>query len=206
MRLRTEQRAPRNSGLGNMTRLYLLKTGQTVWEQQGRVDSAAGEPLTELGVSEVASAMPDLDDAHIKAVYAGTGEAEGETAKLIADHVGVKVNRYKDLRELDYGLWQGLTGGEIKRRQPKVYRQWVSAPDSVRPPEGETLEEARNRMVSAAKRIIKRHKGAAAVVVCRPVALAILKCALSNVSLDTLWQQLGEDAGCVSFDTDEKSL
>ncbi|MGC9453948.1 MAG: histidine phosphatase family protein [Phycisphaerae bacterium] len=206
MRLRTEQHAPQTLGLGNLTRLYLLKTGQTVWERQGRVDSSAGEPLTELGRSEVAAAMPDLADTHIRAVYAGAGEAETETAKMIADRLGVKVHKYKDLRELDYGLWQGLTTEEIKRRQPKVYRQWVSAPHSVRPPEGETLAEARKRLVSAARRIVKRHKGAAAVVVCRPVALAILKCELGDMPLDTLWQQLGDDAGCVSFDTDEKSL
>lgn len=206
MRLRAEHQAPKQSGLGNVTRLYLIKTGQTVWERQGRMDSSAGEPLTELGRREVTEVLPELADSHIKAVYAGIGEAEIETVRMIADHLGVKVHRTRDLRELDYGLWQGLMTEEIKRRQPKVYRQWASSPDSVRPPEGETLAEAQKRLVAAAKRIVKRHKGAAAVVVCRPVALGVLKCTLADMPLDTLWDNAGEEAACVSFDTDEKSL
>jgi broad specificity phosphatase PhoE len=206
MPLRTEQRKPASAGLGKMTRLYLVKTGQTTWEQQRRVESAVGEPLTDRGKQEIDEIGCELEDLHIKAVYAGVGEAESETAKLLAARLGLKLHSRKDLRELDYGLWQGLTAEEIKRRQPKVYRQWASAPGSVRPPDGETLLEVQQRLRSAARRIVKRHKGEAAVVVCRPVALGVLKCTLTKEPLDTLWEHVGEGITCTSYDTDERGL
>ncbi len=206
MRLRTEHKAPVAVGSGNETRVYLVKTGQTVWEHQGRVGSAGGEPLTEHGRREVFDALHDLGNGNIRAVYAGAGEAEAETAKLIAQRLELKLQPRKGLGELDYGLWQGLTGEEIRRRQPKVYRQWTAAPDSVRPPGGETLAEAGKRLKAELRRIVKRHKGESVVVVCRPVAMGVLKCLLTGLPLEEIWRQIDEGASCAGFDTDEKSL
>lgn len=206
MRLRTEPRRPIPVGLGDKTRVYLVQTGQTVWEVQGRADSTGGEPLTDRGRREIAGIGGDLAGERIKAVYAGCGEAETETAKLIGDRLGVKPQVRKALRELDYGLWQGLTTEEIRRRQPKVYRQWANAPDSVRPPGGETIAEAQKRLKAELRRIVKRHKGGAAVVVCRPVALGVLKCTLTDTPLEELWRNVHAGAACAGFDTDEKRI
>ena len=170
-----------------MTTLYVIRTGRTTWEDQSRVESAAGAPLTEAGVAEIEAAARELAGNGIKAVYASRGEAERQTAGLLARALGAKVHTQARLCEIDYGLWQGLTVAEVQPRQPQVYQQWDEAPATVRPPGGESLQEAQQRLREALKPILKRHKDEVALVVLRPITLELLRCLLENRRLEDLW-------------------
>jgi broad specificity phosphatase PhoE len=174
-----------------MAKLYMLQTGQTTWEQQDRVESVAGAPLSEQGVEEVRAAAADLAGRDVATIYASSGEAERRTARLLAKALGAKVRTNDALREIDYGLWQGLTVGQVKRRFPKIYRQWLEAPASVRPPEGESLEEVTGRLQTALREILKRHRDTAApLLVLRPVAMALLRCAVESHPVEELWEHV----------------
>jgi len=189
-----------------MARLYVLQTGQTTWEAEERIESAAGAPLTDRGVQTAADAAMELGKYGITALYACAGEAERQTAELIARKIGVKVRIAKDLRELDYGLWQGLTAEEIRRRHPKLYRQWTEAPASARPPGGETLAEAQERLRSAVRGIVKRHKNGAALVVLRPVMFALFRCLGEGRGLESLWAPSEQKSVWCSYELDGRSL
>ena len=183
-----------------MANLYLIQTGQTIWEPPQRVESVAGQPLTAEGSQEVALAGQQLRGRGIEAVYSGDGEAERQTAGLLAAELGLKTRVEPDLRGLDYGLWQGLTVTEIKRRQPRAYRQWEESPASVRPPGGESLDELRGRLVPAVRAILKKNRGESVLVVLRPVALALMRCVLSGQDNSRLWERHGPRLTWYCFD------
>jgi len=191
-----------------MAKVFVMQTGQTIWEVQDRIESVPGAPLTEAGASDVERAAAELaaSGADIRTVYACDGESEHETAELIARALGTKVRMEGELRELDYGLWQGLTRDELKRRQPKMYRQWAEAPASVRPPGGETLEEAQTRLRAAIKSILKRHKDDAALLVLRPVAVGLLQCLVTNDPIEQIWKHVDNEFTWASYETDSLSL
>jgi len=190
-----------------MTTLYVVQTGETTLEQDSRLQSAAGAPLTEQGQMQVLDAARALSSHEIKTVYACTmGEGERQTAELVAELLKAKVRDHSDIHEIDYGLWQGLTTEEIKRRQPRVYRQWTKTPASVRPPEGETLAEAQHRLKGAVKEIVRRHKTGTALLVLRPVLLGLLKCLAENGELDDLWLHVDPLFRWGCYDVDDKSL
>jgi broad specificity phosphatase PhoE len=174
----------------HVTVLYALKTGQTTLDRDDRVASATGAPLTQAGLEAVQFAAGELADEGIGALYASPGEPAGETSRLIGMALGLKPRVRGELREIDYGLWQGLTVEDIKRRHPKVYRRWRENPAAVRPPGGETLGELDARLRGALNDIAKRSRKAAAVVVLHPVALGVARCILSGADLRTLWQQV----------------
>jgi len=171
-----------------MARMYVIQTGRTVWDEQARIESASGAPLADAGRRDVQVAAAELDVLSITTIYASNGQAEQETARALAERVGAKVRTRKELRELDYGLWQGLTEAEIRHRQPKLFRQWSDAPNSVRPPGGETLPEALDRLKRAVRDIVKRHRNGNAVIVLRPVARALVKCLNNGGEMEGLWQ------------------
>ena len=177
-----------------MAKMYVIQTGRTIWDEETRVESAPGAPLTAAGQNDVRDAARELVGFDITTVYASPSQAEQQTAQLIAEALGAKVRTREDLRELDYGLWQGLTVQEIRRRQPKLYRQWSEAPASVRPPGGETLEEVQHRLRKALREVLKRHKNGNALLVLRPVAQGLLKCLLRRAATDLLWQHV--DPAC----------
>jgi broad specificity phosphatase PhoE len=169
-----------------MTKVYLVRTGQTAWESQGRVDSTIGTPLTAQGASDVQTVIAELADQKVTVLYSPDGQAERQTAAMISAARGVKVRIDDDLRELDFGLWQGLTLAEIQRRQPRMYRQWLWCPQTVRPPQGETVDEATERLRNALARILKRHQGAGPLLVLRPVAMGLMRCILQGEPISAL--------------------
>jgi len=189
-----------------MARMYVIQAGRTVWDEQSRIDSAPGAPLAASGQKDVQDAARELAALSITTIYASGGQAEQETAQLLAAALGAKIRTRKELRELDYGLWQGLTEEEVRRRQPKLFRQWTDAPGSVRPPGGETLQEAFQRLCEAMRAIIKRHRNGNALVVLRPVARGLLKCLTNGGTVEPVWQNVGDSCEPEAFEADPAAL
>ncbi|MCP4379533.1 MAG: histidine phosphatase family protein [bacterium] len=191
-----------------ISQMFVMQTGQTVWDAQGRIESVPGAPLTASGAGDVERAAKELAacGTDIGVVYACESESEYETAGLIARSLGIKVRTESELGELDYGLWQGLTHEELKRRQSKMYRQWVEAPSSVRPPGGEMLEEAQSRLRAVIKGILKRHKDEAVLFVLRPVAVGLLRCMVTSDPVDQIWNHVDAEFTWGSYEMDLLSL
>jgi broad specificity phosphatase PhoE len=165
-----------------MLSLLLIRSGRTEYDCQRRIQGMLDVPLSDDGRAEVLAAAADLvaRQASIKALYAGPCRSAQETAELLAEQLKLKVKTLEGLHNLNQGLWQGMLFDEVKAKQPKVYRQWHEKPDSVRPPEGETLGEARERLKIALAKLAKKHKtGAVALVLGQPLA-NVLRCMLHD--------------------------
>jgi len=189
-----------------MPKVFIVRTGQTTLEAQDRIGPTGGAPLTEIGRRTVESVAAELVSQEIQAIYAGDGESEHQTAAAMSKALGLKVRTSPDLRELDYGLWQGLTRAELKRRQPRMYRQWAGRPDSVCPPGGETLDRAQQRLKEALKNILKRAKGRNTLLVLRPVATGLLRCLLTGQGVGSLWRYVDAEFTWESYEMDATSF
>lgn len=190
--------------------LYAVQTGETIWEPQQRVDSLAGVPLSDSGRECIERVGKELAPHKPTTIFASAGEAEKETAKLLAGQLSLKVRTDERLDELDFGLWQGLTKSDIKHRQPKLHKQWTEAPSGVRPPGGESLHEAQQRICRAIRDILKKgkkkDKPPAPVLVLRPMALGVLRCRLEDADLDDVWKFVGREFTWKNYDVNEKEL
>jgi len=71
-----------------------------------------------------------------------------------------------------------LTIEEIKRKYPKVYKQWKESPDRVKPPQGEDKDDALSRAMKALAKPFKREIPFG-LVVCEPLA-TFLACSLKQ--------------------------
>jgi broad specificity phosphatase PhoE len=163
-----------------MTQVVLIRPGATVYDEQNRVQGILDIPLSDRGRAEVAQLAEKLAeplngnsngigesrnnrDGHapgheLTALYCGPGESVVRTAETIGKAIGLRPKRIDDLRNLDQGLWQGLQRDEIKRRNLKVFRQWLEDPVTVCPPQGETVENALERIKAALRPLIRRHQ------------------------------------------------
>ncbi len=185
-----------------MTTIYLTRTGQTAWDAQDRIDSAAGSPLSRQGQEYITGLADDLAEEKIVAVYASTGEAELQAGRQLAGQLDAKLRKRESLREMDYGLLQGLTREEFRKRHTKLCKLWDQAPEGFRAPNGETLEEVRLRIEAALREIVKKHKTESVALVLRPVALAVAQCILQDEPLDQIQAYLGQAAFTwTSFET-----
>ena len=162
-----------------MLKLILIRTGETEYECQGRVQGTLDIPLSEDGRLQVEKVASELRNTPIDACYAGPCRATQQSAEILADELKLKPKTIDNLRNLDHGLWQGMLIDDVKVKQPKVYRQWLEHPETVCPPEGESLQVVRERLQKALTKIAKKQKqGTAAVVVAEPVTSLLRNCLL----------------------------
>lgn len=170
-----------------MTDILLIRAGKTDYDCQHRIQGTLDLPLSEEGWQQVAALAEELHHHTVEAVYAGPDQASQQTAELVSISLQQKFKTNKTLHNLDLGLWQGMLIDDVKTKQPRVYKQWIEHPETVCPPEGESLTAAQERLQAALDKIEKKHKtGTIALVLAEP--LASLLCNLVRAdNLGNLW-------------------
>ena len=124
-----------------MTRILLLRHGQSVWNAAGRWQGRADPPLSPLGREQARVAIDSLD--HVDAVFSSDLVRARETAEILATEHEVQFE--PRLRERDGGEWTGLT-------RPEIEAQWPGYLADGRRPEGFEEDE----------QVIERARGAIA--------------------------------------------
>lgn len=178
-----------------MFRILLIRPGTTDYDQQRRIQGTLDIPLSEAGRREVDEAIDKLRGQPLDAIYTCPCQSARQTAEALGAALGIKPKTLDKLQNLNQGLWQGMLVDDVKKKQPKVYRQWQEQPETVCPPEGETLSTARERVQAAVAKLVKKHKseGVVAMVVPEPLASVILN-ALRHDGWGDLWQRKQEAA------------
>jgi probable phosphoglycerate mutase len=100
-----------------VTRILLVRHGQSEWNATGRWQGQADPPLTDFGRMQARHAAAGV--GAMDAVFSSTLDRAMETAAIIADVLGIgPVLCDDDLRERDAGEFSGLTREEIEERFP----------------------------------------------------------------------------------------
>jgi broad specificity phosphatase PhoE len=170
--------------------IVVVRPGATEFDEQQRIQGTLDLPLSEKGVGQVERMASLLERYLIDRLYSAPGEPARTTAGLLGERLGVSPKEYDNLRGRDEGLWQGLTHEALKRKQPRLYRQWVETPYAVCPPGGELLESVIERCGPMVARL-QALRGAVAVVAPEPVA-QVLSCLLRGLdpAAESAWQPL----------------
>jgi probable phosphoglycerate mutase len=169
-------------------RLLLVRAGDTEWDEAGRLQGSVDLPLSGAAQRGLEQEISSLQQAQLAVVLCGPDEASRMTAEAVAARTGCGVKVVDDLREINLGLWEGMLASEFERRYPRVCRQWLDDPASVMAPEGEGLEEVRERVITALMRELERHRKAGAVgAVLRPLVWGVVNCWLRAASTCEFW-------------------
>lgn len=167
--------------------LIVIRSGATDYDRQGRIRGTLDIPLCDEGRADAARAGELLAAAAPDALYMSGSACAIETSRIVGAACGLRPHRLANLHNLDQGLWQGMLVDEIRRKQPRLHRQWQDNPWAVAPPEGELLEEACERVETALEKLVRRHpSGRVAVVVPQPLD-RIVRWLVSGESMGDLW-------------------
>ena len=185
-----------------MTRILLIRSGATDFDEQGRIKGTLDIPLSHEGSAQVAEVVKELADTPIDHLYASPCRCAMQSAEVIAKARKLKVRKVVELQNLDHGLWHGKLIDEVKHSQPKVYRQLQEHPETVCPPEGEPVGAALDRARAALAKLLKKHKtGTIALVVPEPIT-SIVHSILAQSELGDLWKVACEGGGCERIDVE----
>lgn len=145
-----------------MTRLYVVRHGETEWNVSRRAQGTADIALTDEGRRQ-AERVAELFRRHrVDAVYSSDLVRALDTARPVAEGHGVTVQAEAGLREIDQGEWEGLTTDVIRARWPEL---WGPARHYSPRPGGESPSQVRARALAVLERIVRRHPEQTVVIV-----------------------------------------
>jgi broad specificity phosphatase PhoE len=177
-----------------MCQVILIRPGATIYDEQNRVQGILDIPLSERGRGEAAGMAQklarSLEGSPLSALYSGPGEHVIRTAEIVGKALGIRPKRVDEFRNLDQGLWQGLQIEEIKRRNTKLFRQWIDDPATICPPQGETVASAMERIKTGFRPLLRRHHDEAIGLVVGEPLVKMVACYLKcepRVHLDDRW-------------------
>jgi len=181
----------------DMTTVYLVRHGQTAWNREEVFRGRADISLNEIGRKEALLTGQYLRGARVDLVYSSPLSRAVETAEAIAQYQGKEVLILDGLIDIDFGRWQGVSHEVVRERHGELYRQWKDTPHLVRFPGGESLEEVRERALTAIHEVIRDHPDETLVMVSHRVVNKIVICGLLGLDNSHFWQ-VGQDTGCIN--------
>lgn len=169
--------------------LLVIRSGASDYDRLGRIRGTLDIPLSSDGLAEAAAAAAAVASEPPEAIYVADDACAIETAGMIAGAAGLRGRPLAEFRNLDLGLWQGTLVDDIRRKQPKLARQWEENPWNVIPPDGEPLEDACLRIEAGLERVLKRHRrGRIAIVVPTPLD-RLVRWVVAGHALGDLWDR-----------------
>jgi alpha-ribazole phosphatase len=147
------------------TRIHLIRHGQVVGYDQKRYNGQFDVALTDLGVEQYHRLKERLADTPISACYTSDLTRCVTGANIICEQFGIEPVRRSELRELNIGVWEGLTWQEIQLNWPVEWQARLADLVHHRVSQGENLLEVEARVMPVINEIVGRHEGQELLVV-----------------------------------------
>jgi alpha-ribazole phosphatase len=147
------------------TRIYLIRHGEVLGAGPPRYNGQADVGLSELGIEQYRQMKERLVNARLAACHTSDLTRCMTGAEMLGTHFGLEPVRHRELRELNIGIWEGMTWAELMERYPE---QWQARLDDIvnyRVPEGENLLDMEQRVMPVIDGIVTGHRGEEVMVV-----------------------------------------
>jgi len=192
-----------------MTKIILIRHGQTEWNRVERFRGRADVPLNETGLAQAEATGRRVAGEWLPtAVYSSPLSRAIKTAEAVAAHFNLSVQLNSGLIDIDYGEWQGLSPEEARQRWPGELTAWYNQPHLARIPGGETLEGLRSRAMQTVDELVRIHPDDTIVLVGHTVINRVILLGVLGLGNDRFWR-LRQDTcaiNVIEFERDDYTL
>ena len=147
-----------------VTRLFLIRHGITEWNKQGRYCGCKDVSLSGLGRQQAVKLRKRLKDISFDKVYCSDRKRALKTREILFGKA--HFTKVKGLREIDFGVLEGLKHNVIMKKYSRVYKEWLADPYKGRIPKAETMQAFKKRVMGSIKKIIRLNRAKTIAVVC----------------------------------------
>lgn len=166
-----------------MTKVYLIRHGETASNKENRIQGWLDTDLSETGLRQSAALGQRFRDLPVDAVYSSDLCRAMRTAQAICDAKNLPLHTDAALRELNLGDWSGHTTEEIAQLYGENLALYRAASPLWKAPNGESYEQLRQRMDGAIKAIVARHPGQTVAVVSHGGSIKMLLSLYKGLSI-----------------------
>jgi len=179
------------------TRVFLMRHGVVTLEHRNRFNGSTDSPLDAEGEAQFRRLADYLAPVTLTALYASPLMRSRCSAENLGQAFGLEPKVVPDLREMCFGLLEGLSFGEVNERYPEELKKFFNDPGGYRVSRAETMTEVQDRAWSALERIVAAHPDQSVAVVAHG---AVNRTIMTRV-LDTPLQaafNLDQDYACLN--------
>ena len=165
-----------------MTPVILIRHGETLWNQQRRMQGHSDSPLSETGVRQARQLALRLKQFSFSTLYSSDSGRAHHTARSVAEVTGHDIVLEPRLRERHFGVFEGLTGSEIEASFAVDYARFKSRDQAFVIPGGESALQFRTRVLACLHEIAGRHARELVVVITHGLVLDAMYRAALGIS------------------------
>ncbi|MCX5696124.1 MAG: histidine phosphatase family protein [Candidatus Omnitrophica bacterium] len=159
-----------------VTRLTLIRHGVTEWNKKGRYCGFRDVGLSKEGEEQAKSLAKSLKSFKFDKIYSSDRSRALQTGRILFKEC--KIIRVRALREINFGVLEGLKHKEIMKKYPLAYKKWLSDPYQDCIPKAEPMSVFKKRVNQAIEKIVRLNSGKDLAIVCHGGVIGILVCGI----------------------------
>ena len=181
------------------TRLYLIRHGQILGYENFPVYGRTNVDLTDVGLLQMENLSERLRLVPIEAIYSSDLKRSVRGAQTIARHHNPALFVLPELREMDFGDWEGLTLSEIRNRFPEDLESRKTDVVNFCPPGGgESIEQLSRRVIPCLEKIRENQKGKDFLILGHGGVNRVILCHTLGLDFSRFFS-LQQDFGCLNI-------
>ena len=170
-----------------MMRIFLIRHGETEWNKQSRLQGNSDTHLSPEGFHQAITLAEHAILQNADAIYSSDLARAVSTANILAERLNLTVHTMPELRETNFGDWEGRFISELMEESPKSFGKFFTAPERCHPPNGETFLECQARVMIGIREIIANHENQNVIVVCHGAANRLILGAALDMPIHKMW-------------------
>lgn len=182
---------------GILTKVIFVRHGETSWNLDKRYQGHSDIALNEKGVQQAQAVAERLATERISAVYSSDLIRAAKTAELIAAQHSLPIVTIPELREVNFGLWEGLTYEQIMATWPEELSAIYSKPGAMCIPDGESFDDVSKRVEVGLARCIEKHQNETIVIVSHGGTMRVALCNALGIPIEKMWS-LRQDSTAIN--------
>jgi len=173
----------RKRGFARVTRLALVRHGETIWNAENRHAGSTDIPLSPRGEEQAERLAQWASSAGLAAIWVSPLLRARETAAPAERLSGLTAHVDSRLREIHFGRGEGLTYAEMKQSFPQAFAAFESDPVAHHLPGGEDPRDGAQRAVECFEEIQMSHPRARVLIVTHSTLIRVALCQLLGMPL-----------------------
>ena len=175
-----------------MIRWYLVRHGRTDFNRDGRIQGHTQVALDEEGLSQAAKLRDRLAGETFAAAWSSDLVRTQQMARIILDGHNIVPTSSPELRELNYGQWEGLTVPAIRERYDADFSRIMGGDHDSAPPGRVSVTQLLQRVGRFVQQMKDQVAEGSLLVVCHGGSLRGLVVNLIGLPASTLWSLKGD--------------
>jgi len=172
-------------------KVILIRHGQTNDNLEERYSGFSDTGLNEYGLVQARLLKEKISSFGVEKAFSSSLKRAFDFARISFGSDDVEM--IPELREMNFGIFEGMNYPEIMGKYPKIYNQWVKDSFKDRAPKGESFSDLKKRVLSAFRGIVDSNKSKTFMVVTHAGPIRVI---LGEIlKLKNIWELVPKSGG-----------